>query len=67
MEKFRQQIVDIFNTSKLPLDAKFYVFKDIFYEVNELYKNILKQQEEQDAAQENNESAAADSDNIDDK
>ena len=71
MEEFRQQIVNIFNNSDLPLDAKFYVFKDVFYEVNELYKQLLQNQkamvEDTPVEETTEEPAAAQNEDVDAK
>lgn len=75
-DNFKTQLTLVINKSNLPPSLVLYILKDIYYEVNDLYKQSVSKQyqdfcetekEEQTAAQENDELAAADSDNIDDK
>lgn len=51
MEEFREKLAEVFNTSNLPFEAKFYVLKDVFNEVNNLYRDLLKQQPEKEEQQ----------------
>ena len=41
MEELRKQLVEIINNSKLPFECVFYIVKDIYREVNDLYKDML--------------------------
>lgn len=76
-DNFQTQLVLLINNSNLPPSLIMYILKDIYNEVSNLYTQSVSQQyqnfceidkkEREAAAQENNESAAADSDNIDDK
>lgn len=47
MEELRKQLADIINNNELPFEAKYYVVKDVFREVNDVYQSFLKQQEQQ--------------------
>lgn len=47
MEEFRKQLVDIINASELPFEATFYVVKDVFREINDVYKDMLEKQKEE--------------------
>ena len=51
MEEFRKQLAEIINTSELPFEAKFYVLKDLFREVNDIYINLLQQKEKEKEAE----------------
>ena len=42
MEEFREQLVKLFNECSLPFDAKFYILKDVFRDVDEVYRNQLQ-------------------------
>ena len=42
MEEFRNQIIKLFQENPLPLEAKYYVLKDVFRDVNEGYYNQLE-------------------------
>lgn len=46
MEEFRKQLVQVFNDSQLPFEAKFYILKDVFRDVDDVYKNVLEQMQE---------------------
>ena len=37
MEEFRNQLIAVFQSSNLPLEAKYYVLKDVFRDVSEGY------------------------------
>lgn len=47
MEELRKQLAEILNTNTLPFECKFYVLKDVFNEANNIYKDLLLQQEQQ--------------------
>ena len=76
-DNFKTQLINIINNSNLPPSLIMYILKDIYEEVVSLYNKSVSQQyeemceiakkEKEAAVQENDESAAADSDNIDDK
>lgn len=44
MEELREKLAEVFNTSNLPFEAKYYVLKDVFNEVNNLYRELLEQE-----------------------
>ena len=46
MEQFRALLIQAFNGSELPFDAKFYILKDIYRDVCEVYEKMLKEQME---------------------
>ena len=50
---FRKQIENIINQSGLPIDAIYFVLKDILNEVTEIYNNEIAKEEIQKAEQEN--------------
>lgn len=75
-DNFKTQLINIINNSNLPPSLIMYILKDTYEEVVDLYNKTVSQQynqmcemvkEKEAAVQENDESAAADSDNIDDK
>lgn len=45
MEELRETIVKIFNENNLPLEAKFYVFKDVFRDIQDAYYHQLNSME----------------------
>lgn len=45
LKDFRKQIEDIINQSGLSIDAVYFVLKDIFNEVTQIYENIAKEEE----------------------
>ncbi|MBQ8206359.1 MAG: hypothetical protein IJZ77_02760 [Bacilli bacterium] len=47
MEQFRRALIEVINSSELPFDARYYIVKDVYRDVFELYEKML---EEQDAA-----------------
>ena len=53
LRDFRKQIEDIINQSGLPIDAIYFVLKDILNEVSEIYNNEVTKEEMQKAEQEN--------------
>lgn len=55
MERLRRQLVKAFNESELPLEAKYYVIKDIYRDVEAAYHTKLLEMEEN-----NNEQSASD-------
>lgn len=56
-EKFKKQILDLLNSNNLPPIIKYYIIKDINYQIEQSYKNYiniqLKQQQEQQEKEEN--------------
>lgn len=56
-EKFKKQIFDLLNSNNLPPIIKYYIIKDINYQIEQSYKNYiniqLKQQQEQQEKEEN--------------
>lgn len=54
MENFREQLVEIINTTQLPFECKFYVLKDVFNEVREVYKQQLELRKKQEHEIKNN-------------
>ena len=55
LKDFRKQIEDIINQSGLPIDAIYFVLKDILNEVTQIYENVAKEEEQQQAALEEQE------------
>ena len=53
LRDFRKQIEDIINQSGLPIDAIYFVLKDILNEVLEIYNNEIAKEEMQKIEQEN--------------
>lgn len=45
LKNFRKQIEDIINQSGLSIDAIYFVLKDIFNEVAQIYENVAKEEE----------------------
>jgi len=42
MEELRESLINLINSSQLPLDAKYYVLKDVFREVDKVYYDELR-------------------------
>ncbi len=55
LKDFRKQIEDIINQSGLPIDAVYFVLKDILNEVTQIYENVVKEEELQAALKEQKE------------
>ena len=55
LKDFRKQIEDIINQSGLSIDAVYFVLKDIFNEVTQIYENVAKEEELQAALKEQEE------------
>ena len=53
LRDFRKQIENIINQSGLPIDAIYFVLKDILNEVSEIYNNEIAKEEMQKIEQEN--------------
>lgn len=45
MEKFRRTLIEVFNGSELPFDARYYIFKDVYRDIFDLYNGMLEEQE----------------------
>lgn len=60
LRKLRKQIEDIINQSGLPIDAIYFVIKDILNEVSEIYNNEVTKEEMQKIEQENSKEEAKD-------
>lgn len=46
MEQFKKDLLEAFNANKeLPLDAKYYVLKDLTRDIEAIYYNALREQE----------------------
>ena len=43
MEEFRNNLFYLINNSQLSIDAVYYVFKDVYRELDDTYKNYLRQ------------------------
>ena len=43
MEEFRYELVELINNYNLPLEQKFYIVKDVFRELNDVYGTYLQQ------------------------
>lgn len=46
MEELRIQLAEVLNNNNLPFECKFYVLKDLFNEVNLMYRDLLEQSKE---------------------
>jgi len=55
LKDFRKQITDIVNQSGLPIDAVYFVLKDVLNEVIQIYENAAKEEELQAALKEQGE------------
>lgn len=53
LRDMRKQVENIINQSGLPIDAIYFVLKDILNEVTEIYNNEIAKEEIQKAEQEN--------------
>ena len=53
LRNLRKQIENIINQSGLPIDAIYFVLKDILNEVTEIYNNEIAKEEMQKIEQEN--------------
>ena len=53
LRNLRKQIENIINQSGLPIDAIYFILKDILNEVTEIYNNEIAKEEIQKAEQEN--------------
>ena len=42
----KQNVIDILNASNLPIDAIYYVMKEVMFEVEQTYNRILQQEKE---------------------
>lgn len=65
LKDFRKQIEDIINQSGLSIDAVYFVLKDIFNEVTQIYENIAKEEELQAALKEQKEKEKEDTNDKD--
>lgn len=45
MEKFRRNLIELFNGNELPFDAKYYIFKDVYRDIFDLYNGMLEEAE----------------------
>ena len=45
MEQFRKTLIEIINNSELPFEARYYVIKDVYRDVYEIYEHMLEEQE----------------------
>ena len=45
MEQFRKALIEVINNSELPFDARYYVIKDVYRDMFELYEKMLEEQE----------------------
>lgn len=50
LKNLRKQIEDLINNSELPIDAVYFVLKDILNEVTQIYENVIREEEQQQAA-----------------
>lgn len=51
MEELRESLINLINSSQLPLDAKYYVLKDVFREVDKVYYDELKKLKEKEVSE----------------
>ena len=49
LKNLRKQMEDAINSSELPIDAIYFVLKDILNEVTQIYENVAKEEEQQQA------------------
>jgi len=49
LRDFRKQLEKVINESGLPIDAVYFVLKDILNEVTQIYENTIKEEEQQQA------------------
>ena len=45
MEQFRNLLIQAFNEAELPFDAKYYIFKDVYRDIFDLYNGMLEEAE----------------------
>ena len=45
MEELRKQLTELINSSTLPAECIYYVYKDVFRDLQEQYTEILRQAE----------------------
>ena len=55
LKNLRKQIEDLINNSELPIDAVYFVLKDILNEVTQIYENVIREEELQAALKEQKE------------
>lgn len=65
LKDFRKQIEDIINQSGLPIDAIYFVLKDILNEVTQIYVDAAKEEELQAALKEQEEKEKEDTNDKD--
>lgn len=44
MEQFRKTLIEVINSSDLPFEARYYILKDVYRDVAELYEKALMEQ-----------------------
>lgn len=49
LRDFRKQLEKVINESGLPIDAVYFVLKDILNEATQIYENTIKEEEQQQA------------------
>ena len=47
MEELKQKLLQVVNTSNLPLEAIYYIVKDLFRDVDDTYQRALRQEKQQ--------------------
>lgn len=52
MEELKQKLLQVVNTSNLPLEAIYYIVKDLFRDVDDTYQRALRQEKQQQMMQE---------------
>lgn len=55
MEEFKKALIEVINNSELPFDAKYYVLKDVYRDIFEVYDKLLKEYEAAKEAESQNE------------
>lgn len=55
LRDFRKQLEKVINESGLPIDAVYFVLKDILNEATQIYENTIREEEQQQAALEEQE------------
>ena len=49
LRDFRKQLEKVINESELPIDAVYFVLKDILNEATQIYENTIREEEQQQA------------------
>ena len=64
LNNLKQQIADLVNKSQLPVDAVYFLFKDLYIEIENLYRQeIIKEQQQKQIEEQKKEENKEESDN----